>query len=74
MKIPQILAINQSALPAVSSLDAPSLRHLLQQTACFLDAEIPGSGVIVGFINCLRQGADYSSMNYGWFAARYERL
>lgn len=64
-----ILALNEESLELLSPLDLPRLQHLAGQAAyhrvlCEGDA-------VVGFLLVLREGADYPSPNYQWFAQRY---
>jgi predicted GNAT superfamily acetyltransferase len=64
------LAINEANTPAVGTLDAERFGHLAGQCAIALAAEV--SNDLAGFCLVLSPGADYGSVNYGWFAARYD--
>lgn len=63
--------INNANTPAVSEIDDAAMRHLLDQSAIALAAD-SAAGELVGFCIVLGPGADYGSVNYGWFAARYD--
>ena len=63
------LAINEANTPAVGSLDGERLQHLVAQCSIALAAEVGGE--LAGFCLVLAPGADYGSVNYRWFAARY---
>ena len=69
-----VLAINQAAVPAVGSIDAARLAHLYDQSTLALAAwHSPGAeSPVVGFCLVLGPGADYGSVNYRWFAERYD--
>ncbi|MCU1476801.1 MAG: family N-acetyltransferase [Subtercola sp.] len=68
---PQLLALNNLAVPAVSELDEFALHALLDHahsTIAVVDDAEPG--VVLGFTLTLIPGADYQSENYRWFSAR----
>ena len=67
--LPEVLHLNQSALPHVSSLTPDSLRTLFDDAAWFHIAS--ANGACVGFLIALRPGSNYRSENYLWFARRY---
>lgn len=64
-----VLALNQSALEAVSSLDPDRLDWLTKLADRFLvitdDERLAGFAVLFG------PGTAYDSINYAWFAGRY---
>lgn len=64
-----VLSINQAARPAVGDLDRERLAHLLDESSIALCAE--KAGAVVGFCLVLDPDADYDSVNYAWFSARY---
>lgn len=64
-----VLSINQEARPAVGDLDRERLAHLVDESVIALCAE--EAGAIAGFCVVLAPGADYDSINYTWFSARY---
>ncbi len=73
--LPQVLEINQAALPAVSPLDLSSLERLVAQCTMSLGVDDPEDpGVLVGFCLVLAPGADYGSVNYRWFSERYDEF
>lgn len=63
-------AINNANTPAVGAIDEAALTHLLDESVIALGA-VAGDGTLVGFCIVLGPGADYGSVNYRWFAARY---
>lgn len=67
-----MLELNNAAVPAVGLLDAPGLARLVGMAVTALVAELDGE--VVGFCIVLAPGADYASVNYGWFAERYDRF
>lgn len=70
--LPQVLAINEAAVPAVNSLSLEGIEKLFDN-ALVCRVAVLGDEV-VGFMLCFGVGADYDSVNYTWFAARYSRL
>jgi len=66
---PAILALNAESVHRLSPLDTARLRHLHAQAACHRVIEVHGR--LAAFLLALREGADYASPNYRWFAARY---
>ena len=68
--LPAIIAINNANTPAVGEADQAKLASLLGQSDIALAAEVDGR--LVGFCLVLGPGADYASVNYRWFAERYE--
>ena len=68
-----ILALNLESEAVLSPLDAARLARLDAQAALHRVAE-DDRGDVVAFLLALREGADYESPNYRWFAARYPRF
>lgn len=66
---PAILALNAESVHFLSPLDAARLQHLHAQAAYHRVVE--SDGVVVAFLFAFREGADYDSPNYRWFAQRY---
>ncbi len=64
------LAINEANTPAVGSLDGERLQRLVAQCSIALAADVGGE--LAGFCLVLAPGADYGSVNYRWFTARYD--
>lgn len=64
-----VLALNNAAGQSILALDAAQLRYFFAQAAYFRVAEIDGH--LAGFLIALREGSDYASPNYRWFAERY---
>ena len=67
---PAILALNQAAIPAVSPLDEPDLIDLHQQAVQLTVAR--AGDEVAGFMLILKEGANYGSPNYRFFADRYD--
>lgn len=79
-----VLALNAASVAVLSPLDAARLAHLHGQAAAFWVAHLemsPSRGAssatgvdaadadaIAGFMLIMREGADYDSPNYRWFA------
>ena len=65
-----VLQMNTASIPAVSALTPAELRELVAMTAYARVIECDGAvaGFLLGFV----AGADYASLNYQWFCARYE--
>ena len=64
-----ILAMNEGALPHVSSLTEAGFSELAGQSFYFVVALVDGA--VAGFLMALRPGEDYRSLNYRWFSERY---
>lgn len=62
------LRLNAASVERLSPLDASSLGRLLAQCALARVATVGDD--VVGMVLALREGADYASPNYRWFAAR----
>ena len=69
---PAILALNAQSVHFTSSLDAARLQHLHAQAAYHRVIEIDGR--VVAFLLVLREGVDYDSPNYRWFAQRHAQF
>jgi len=65
-----VTAINNANVPAVGAADEDKLARLLDQATIAL-AATDDDDIPVGFCLVLGPGADYDSVNYRWFAARY---
>jgi predicted GNAT superfamily acetyltransferase len=65
----EVLALNEESVQYLSPLSSSQLVSLHRQSAfhCIVEAE----GRVIAFILALRQGMDYDSVNYRWFAQRY---
>lgn len=65
-----VLALNAESVAVLSPLDAQRLSHLHDQSAAFWVA--PGQddapSRLAGFMLVMREGVDYDSPNYRWFA------
>lgn len=67
------LTINQANLPAVSSLRRAELEQLAMWSNYFKVA-VNEDERVMGFLLCLGPGKPYQSLNYTWFAKRYDRF
>jgi predicted GNAT superfamily acetyltransferase len=67
-----VLALNAADVAVLSPLDAPALAALAAQAAYFRVG--CGEHGVAAFLLALREGADYASPNYRWFAERYPRF
>jgi predicted GNAT superfamily acetyltransferase len=65
-----IFAINEAGAPGVHPEPPEELAAITRESSIALVAEI--SGVVAGFCQVLAPGADYRSVNYAWFSARYD--
>ncbi|MCU1399780.1 MAG: hypothetical protein JWN62_2889 [Acidimicrobiales bacterium] len=64
--------MNNDAVPAVSEADLAKMTALVD--ASLLSLVVEHEGEIVGFCVNFGPGADYASVNYQWFCARYEEF
>ena len=64
-----ILRLNLESEHVLSPLDRARLQHLHRQAAYHRVACVDGE--VAAFLLALREGADYDSPNYRWFAERY---
>ena len=67
-----ILLLNAESVHFLSPLDRARLIDLDARAA--LHQVLESGGRVVAFILAFREGADYDSVNYRWFSARYERF
>jgi predicted GNAT superfamily acetyltransferase len=65
-----ILALNLESEAVLSPMDAARYARLLRESA--YGRVVDDDGVVVAFLLAFREGADYDSVNYRWFDARYE--
>jgi predicted GNAT superfamily acetyltransferase len=69
----RVLAINQSGVPGVGTIEAAELAHLVDESSIALVATVDVlDDVIAGFCLVLGPGADYGSVNYRWFSEHYD--
>lgn len=69
---PAVLRMNLESERFLSPMDEPRLRQLSAAAAVHRVACV-GDGV-AAFLLAFREGANYDSLNYRWFASRYERF
>ncbi len=67
-----VLALNEESVQYTSPLEVAQFERLWRQAQWHRVAE--RNGVVLGFVLALGPGADYDSINYQWFAARYPRF
>lgn len=65
-----LMVLNESSVPEVSPLDEAALEKLLAMADYCRVVEQDGEDA--GFLLGLEAGADYQSVNYRWFSARYD--
>ncbi len=70
--LPDLLSLNESALPHVNSLTLDALRTLADQS-CYLKVAHVGAQ-LAGFLLALAPGQPYGSLNYRWFCRHFERF
>ena len=70
--LPTVVQLNNAAVPAVSEADLAKMQLLVEQSHLSLVAE--HGGHVVAFCINFGPGADYSSVNYLWFCARYDEF
>ena len=68
-----VRALNESELPHVSSVTVAEFERYRGEARYFRVAEA-SDGEFAGFLIGFGPGADYDSVNYLWFAERYERF
>ncbi|MCH9693844.1 MAG: GNAT family N-acetyltransferase [Gammaproteobacteria bacterium] len=66
----EVLQLNESSVPHVSSIDATRLQWFLDYAA--YTRMVRAEDGIAAFIIGLRPHTDYASPNYRWFCDRYE--
>jgi len=64
-----ILALNEASVSLLSPLSPRRLAELHARAA--LHRVVEREGEVIGFLLAFREGADYDSPNYRWFAQRY---
>ena len=67
-----VLALNAESVHFLSPLDGQRLDELHRQAAYHRVVE--NGGKVVAFLLAFREGADYDSANYVWFAERYPQF
>ena len=68
-ELPDILKMNQEALPAVSSVSIEDMKHFLNIVDYFRTLKVENK--IAGFLIAMSPGKNYSSLNYKWFEKTY---
>jgi uncharacterized protein len=68
--LPEVLKINQTFVPRVSSIDLQWLEHYAAKARSFYVAELDGK--VVGYLIAMDPQTDYASENFRWFKTRYD--
>ena len=68
--IDTILQLNKISVKVLSPLDKSQLLELIEMAA--LSVVIEADNEIAGFLLCLTNGQDYSSINYQWFDEQFD--
>ena len=68
-ELAEVLLLNESAVPHVSSIDEVEMQWFADHAAFFDVARIDGD--LAGFLIGLRPGTSYKSVNYRWFCEHY---
>jgi predicted GNAT superfamily acetyltransferase len=66
-----VLALNQSEVPHVGSVNLSALQAFLAKAVYFRVA-VDDNDVILAFLVGLAPNTDYASLNYRWFSDRYD--
>jgi hypothetical protein len=66
----RLVDLNNAAVPKVDAVTAESLLHRINNSRLARVA-VEGDEVL-GMILCFLPGADYGSLNYGWFCENYD--
>ncbi len=69
---PAVLAMNAESVHFLSPMTPEHLAHLHAQAACACVVE--AGTAVAAFLLAMREGADYASPNYQWFAQRHTRF
>jgi uncharacterized protein len=67
-----VLTLNQELVHFLSPLTHQRLGSLHRQAELHRVLEV--NGTVIAFVLALREGASYDSVNYQWFAQRYDRF
>lgn len=67
--LPELLRLNNLAVPAVNQLTQPELEALVNEAA--FAQVVADEYAVAGFILAFRQDARYDGFNFNWFKQRY---
>ncbi|MDH6237578.1 GNAT family N-acetyltransferase [Cryobacterium sp. CG_9.6] len=71
LDLPQVLTLNNEAVPAVNELDADALAALVASAAhSVVVTSTADPATVLGFVIGFAPRAEYASENYRWFGAR----
>lgn len=68
----RVLELNESLVHFLSPLDQEKLHHLIDQSEMMKVVEV--NGRVEAFVLTFSEGKDYDSVNYLWFANKYDRF
>ena len=66
------LALNNANVPELNELDLSEIGRLVSISHTALTAEVDGT--FAGFCIAFAPGAEYGSLNYGWFSRTYDEF
>lgn len=67
-----VLALNEESVAVLAPLTRERLETLHRTATLHWVLEEHDGGVVVGFVLAFREGIDHDSVNYRWFAERYQ--
>jgi predicted GNAT superfamily acetyltransferase len=70
--LPQINLLNEGEVPHVTSIDTEDWLHFLEIASNFI--VIDHQGEVIGFMVSLREGQDYTSINYNFFVNHFDEF
>ena len=70
--VERILELNESLVHFLSPLDREKLHQLIDQSEMMKVVEV--NGRVEAFVLTFSEGKDYDSVNYLWFANKYDRF
>jgi predicted GNAT superfamily acetyltransferase len=70
--LPQINLLNEGEVPHVTSINNEDWLHFLEIASNFV--VIDHQGEVIGFMVSLREGQDYTSINYNFFVNHFDEF
>jgi hypothetical protein len=70
--IPKINLLNEGEVPHVTSIKNEDWFHFLEIASNFVVIDLQGE--VIGFMVSLREGQDYSSINYNFFVNHFDEF
>lgn len=68
----RVLELNEESVHFLSPLTKDRLEYIINQSEMFNVLEVDGS--VEAFVLALREGQEYDSINYSWFASHYDKF